>query len=155
MADGDILVPTLQALVALERQMLDAFPKLKVYPLQPRARPTQECIWNWLVPDEGGAEWVGTGPSHRDVLVIRATIAVAESADDQAQAMRLLELSDAFLRVIDPGLNPRMTPMPLGGCARNAKRLGMHTALYRFDERPPLLAMDFPIEVQLDRNTFG
>jgi hypothetical protein len=151
-----ILLPAFLKLYELEQQVKVEHPELRCYPFQPRKRPTENCLWNWILPDEGSAEWVGTGPSHRDEIVVRATIAVQESADPQEQMMRLLRYTDSFLNVIDPGLNPQMNPMPLGDCVRRAKRLGMSTGLHPFGvNEPPLLGMDFPIELQLDRNSFA
>jgi hypothetical protein len=45
--------------------------------------------------------------------------------------------------------------VPLGDCVRRAERKGMGTGLHSFGQNePPLLGMDFPIELELDRN-FG
>jgi hypothetical protein len=147
---ADVLVPAFEALVALEREVS---PDLQVFPFQPRRRPTRDCIWNWIMPDEGDAAWVGTGPTHRDTLIVRATVAVVEGADDQAVMLKLLGYADAFLNVIDPALNQRINPMPLGNCVRKAERTGLSTGLHPFGpNEPPVLGIDFPIELQVSRN---
>jgi hypothetical protein len=153
---AQLLVPALQALFDLERQLLETHPEVRFYEFQPVARPKEPCIWNWIEPEGSESSWMGTGPTHEDTLVVRATIAVPGSADEQALVWKLLEYADTFLTVIDPGLFWGITPQPLGGCAHDAKRTGMHTGLHSFGPNvPPLLGMDFPIEIQLRRNDFG
>lgn len=153
-----VLVPTLEALVAIERRFLEVFPDTRIWPLQPRQRPTENSIWNWPFTPDGdvGAGFLGTGPTHEDRLTIRATVTVRDSADSEKQMWELLRRADAFLNIIDPALWAQTNPRPLGACSHEARRIGMSIALHPYgDNAPPVLGMDFPIEVRLRRNDFG
>jgi hypothetical protein len=69
--------------------------------------------------------------------------------------LKLLGYADAFLTVIDPALNPRQPAAARRLRPPRRSALGMGTGLHSFGpNEPPLLGMDFPIELQLDRN-FG
>ena len=151
-----LFADTFAALFALEDQVVDQFPGLQRFDWQPRRRPNGDALWNWIVPDGGEAEWPDFS-RHRDVIVIRATIAVKESADDQGQVGRLRDYIDGFVNVIDPALHSANSApwLTFPGCGVQAWRTGMNTALYPYSPNdPPLLAVDFPIRLQLDRNTF-
>jgi hypothetical protein len=124
-----------------------------VVPFQPLAKPLEETVWNWLVPEGARSEFTDNSGAHRDVIIVRATVTVPNSIDEQSMSWRLLELADAFVSVIDPGLHPRLNPYALGDCVQQAERTAMHQGSHWFgpDSGPPLLGFDFPIRIQLDR----
>jgi len=128
-------------LIALEEKVHD---DLHVYRWRPRV-PDLPCLWNWI-PD-APFEQRDTG-RFRDNVTITAQIGIRHSDVDEEMAA-LEEYADAFRFLIDPALH---TIHPLG--AKWAKRQTMRLLGVTFGEGEgaiPVLVIEFPILVQLDR----
>ena len=144
-ASTPTLVGSLRAmmdnLVELERHV---HPDLRPYRWRPRL-PDLPCLWNWI-PD-APFEQRDLGRVRDNVTVV-PTIGVRHTDVDHEMAL-VEEYADAFRALIDPALN---TKHPLG--AQWAKRQTMRMAgvtIGAGDGAIPVLVVEFPILVQLDR----
>lgn len=117
---------------------------LRVYRWRPRV-PDLPCLWNWI-PD-APFEQRDTG-RFRDNVTILAQIGIRHTDIDEEMAA-LEEYADAFRYLVDPALNSHR---PLGG--QRAWRMNMRLLGMDFgagEGAIPVLVVEFPIQVQLDR----
>jgi hypothetical protein len=95
-ADASDPRPALEALVAIEERFLDAFPDTRIWPLQPARGRRRTASGTGSMPDPSESRWMGTGPTHEDTIVIRATSRCATPPTSR-QMWELLRRADAFL----------------------------------------------------------
>lgn len=116
--------------------------RMRVYRWRPTAVPELPAIWNWI--DDGSVEVPDTARID-DIIVVTATIAVKPSAALDEKMDKLVALTDVFRSVVDPALKQHQ---PLGGTAKQARRLVTRTAWDDFNGQP-VMCMDMLIRVQL------
>jgi hypothetical protein len=118
---------------------------LRTYRWQPHV-VQPPALWNWI----GNAPYEQRDQTRfRDNVQVLVRIGILHGDTDQ-EMVDLETIADHARDMIDPALNKRQNPGPLGGAATWAIRQGMRTAVWDIGG-VQLLGIELPLMCQLDR----